>query len=206
LIYRALDGFRLSIGHNDGMARSALMIMDIQGAVVSRIDEPDALLTSIKRALDHARATGMVVIYVRVAFRAGAPEVHRRNRMFSRLGGSSGYEEDDAATQIDPSVAPLATEIVVTKRRVSAFAGSDLDMILRSSEVDELVLCGISTSGVVLSTLRQAADLDYQLVVLRDGCADTDAEVHRVLLDKVFPRQADVMTVDDWILRGADVS
>jgi nicotinamidase-related amidase len=79
-------------------------------------------------------------------------------------------------------------------------------MILRSSEVDELVLCGIATSGVVLSTLRQAADLDYKLVVLADGCADLDPEVHRVLLEKVFPRQADVMTVDEWILRGANVS
>ena len=194
------------MGHNVAMARSALMIMDIQGAVVARIDEPDALLVSIKRALDHARATGMLVIYVRVAFRAGAPEVHRRNRIFSHFSGGGGFDEQDAATQIDPSVAPLATEIVVTKRRVSAFAGSDLDMILRSSEVDELVLCGISTSGVVLSTLRQAADLDYQLVVLRDGCADGDPEVHRVLLDKVFPRQADVVTVDEWILRAAAVA
>ena len=148
----------------------------------------------------------MLVIFVRVAFRTGAPEVHRRNRIFSHLTGGDGYEEEDPATQIHPSVAPLATEIVVTKRRVSAFAGSDLDMILRSSEVDELVLCGISTSGVVLSTLRQAADLDYQLVVLEDGCADLDPEVHRVLLEKVFPRQADVMTVDDWILRGANVA
>jgi nicotinamidase-related amidase len=194
------------MGHNVAMARSALMIMDIQGAVVARIDQPDALLASIKRALDHARATGVLVIYVRVAFRTGAPEVHRRNRIFSHFSGSGGFDEQDAATQIDPAVAPLATEVVVTKRRVSAFAGSDLDMILRSSEVDELVLCGISTSGVVLSTLRQAADLDYQLVVLRDGCADGDPEVHRVLLDKVFPRQADVVTVDEWILRGADVA
>lgn len=182
------------------------MIMDIQSAVVERVEEPDALLASIKRALVHARATGALVIFVRVAFRAGAPEVHRRNRIFSRLSGSAGFEEEDAATQIHPAVAPLATEIVVTKRRVSAFAGSDLDMVLRSSEVDELVLCGISTSGVVLSTLRQAADLDYQLVVLRDGCADNDPEVHRVLLEKVFPRQADVMTVDDWVLRGTNVS
>jgi nicotinamidase-related amidase len=194
------------MGHNDDMARSALMIMDIQGAVVERIDESDALLASIKRALDHARATGVLVVYVRVAFRTGAPEVHRRNRIFSRLSGSDGYGEEDPATQIDPSVAPLATEIVVTKRRVSAFAGSDLDMILRSSEVDELVLCGVSTSGVVLSTLRQAADLDYQLVVLEDGCIDFDPEVHRVLLEKVFPRQADVITVDDWILRDTNVA
>jgi nicotinamidase-related amidase len=79
-------------------------------------------------------------------------------------------------------------------------------MILRSSEVDELVLCGVSTSGVVLSTLRQAADLDYQLVVLEDGCTDFDPEVHRVLLEKVFPRQADVMAVDDWILRDSNVA
>ena len=194
------------MGHNDAMARSALMIMDIQGAVVERLEQPDALLASIRRALEHARASGALVIYVRIAFRTGAPEVHRRNRIFSHLSGSDGYDEDDAATQIDPSVAPLAGEIVVTKRRVSAFAGSDLDMILRSSSVEELVLCGISTSGVVLSTLRQAADLDYELVVLEDACADLDPEVHRVLLEKVFPRQADVMTVDDWILRDTNVA
>jgi len=65
--------------------------------------------------------------------------------------------------------------------------------------VRTLVLAGIATSGVVLSTLRQAADLDYGLVVLRDACADADEEVHRVLLDKVFARQADVLTVDEWI-------
>ena len=132
--------------------------------------------------------------------------MHKHNKIFSHLSGNDGFDEENAATQIHPAVAPLATEIVVTKRRVSAFAGSDLDMILRSSTVDELVLCGISTSGVVLSTLRQAADLDYKLVVLRDACADADPEVHRVLLEKVFPRQADVMTVDEWILRGANVS
>jgi nicotinamidase-related amidase len=183
------------------------MIMDIQGGVVERLEEPDSLLAAIKRALEHARATGVLVIYVRVAFRTGAPEVHRHNCLFSRLTESDdGFGEEDAATQIHLSLAPLATEIVVTKRRVSAFAGSDLDMILRSSEVDELVLCGIATSGVVLSTLRQAADLDYKLVVLEDGCADLDPEVHRVLLEKVFPRQADVMTVDEWILRGVNVS
>jgi len=60
------------------------------------------------------------------------------------------------------------------------------------------VLCGISTSGVVLSTLRQAADLDYQLVVLSDGCLDGDLEVHRVLVEKVFPRQAAVRSVAQW--------
>lgn len=187
------------------MARTALMIMDIQEAIVDQFDDAASLLASLRRALDHARANDVTVIYVRVAFRTGAPEVHRRNRIFSHLSGGSGYEEEGAATRIHEAVAPLADEIVVTKRRVSAFAGSDLDMILRSSEIDELVLCGLSTSGVVLSTLRQAADLDYQLVVLSDGCGDRDPEVQRVLLEKIYPRQADVMTVDEWILRGANV-
>lgn len=87
---------------------------------------------------------------------------------------------------------------MVTKRRVSAFTGSDLQVLLRALEVGTLVLTGIATSGVVLSTLRQAADLDYQLVVLSDGCLDAEPEVHRVLTEKIFPRQADVRLIADW--------
>ena len=89
--------------------------------------------------------------------------------------------------------------MVVTKRRVSAFSGSDLEVVLRAANIDTLVLTGIATSGVVLSTLRQAADLDYRLVVLADACLDADAEMHRVLTEKVFPRQADVLTVNECV-------
>jgi nicotinamidase-related amidase len=106
---------------------------------------------------------------------------------------------DDPSTQIHPGVEPRPDDVVVIKKRVSAFAGSDLDVVLRSLDVDSLVLTGIATSGVVLSTLRQAADLDYDLTVLRDGCGDADPEVHRVLLDKVFPRQAAVLSVNEWV-------
>ncbi len=93
----------------------------------------------------------------------------------------------------------LRTPTVVTRTRVSAFTGSDLDLLLRAREIGGLVLTGIATSGVVLSTLRQASDLDFGLTVLEDGCLDTDAEVHRVLTEKVFSVQADVRTIDDWI-------
>jgi nicotinamidase-related amidase len=53
----------------------------------------------------------------------------------------------------------------------------------------------------ILSTLREAADLDYVLTVLRDGCIDRDEEVHRVLMDKVFPRQASVVLASEWMAR-----
>jgi nicotinamidase-related amidase len=63
-----------------------------------------------------------------------------------------------------------------------------------SSAIQHLVLTGLSTGGVVLSTLREAVDKDYRLTVLADCCADADEEVHRVLTTKIFPRHADVFT------------
>jgi nicotinamidase-related amidase len=139
------------------------------------------------------------VVYVRVAFRPGAPEISANNKTFAAIAANRAMAIDDTATAMHEAVAPQPGDIVVTKKRVSAFAGSDLDQVLRTLEVRSLVLAGIATSGVVLSTVRQAADLDFQLTVLRDGCLDADPEVHRVLLDKVFPRQAAVVTTAEWI-------
>ncbi|WP_435050977.1 cysteine hydrolase family protein [Desulfotruncus arcticus] len=123
-----------------------------------------------------------------------------QNKSFSAISKSSGMTVSDITTQIHESVQPEPNETVVTKFRVSAFAaGSNLEIILRSHQIDTLILCGIATSGVVLSTLREAADKDYALKVLSDACLDADPEVHRILTEKVFPRQADVLTADAWI-------
>ena len=173
--------------------------MDVQQGIVERFDPPaGALLDAVRRAVDAARQAGIPVVYVRIAFRPGAPEINRRNASFAAVA-ASGFSDQDEATQIHADVAPQPGDIVVLKKRVSAFARSDLEIVLRSLQVESLALTGIATSGVVLSTLRQAADLDHGLTVLRDGCADRDDEVHRVLLDKVFPRQATVLTVDEWV-------
>jgi nicotinamidase-related amidase len=152
-------------------------------------------------AIEAARAARILVVYVRVAFRSGLPEVSPKNKIFSNIaqGAQARYMDADPSTQIHPAVAPQEGDVVVTKRRVSAFAGSDLDVVLRAGEIDTLVLAGIATSGVVLSTTREAADRDFRLVVLSDACCDADSEVHRVLVEKVFPRQAEVMTVADWV-------
>jgi nicotinamidase-related amidase len=178
---------------------TALLVMDVQNAIVERVAEGAvALLGTLSSTVDAARDAGIPVIYVRVAFRQGAPEVSSRNQSFA-TARSDAMNELDPATDVHPAVAPKPGDIAVTKRRVSAFAGSDLHTVLRALDADSLVLTGISTSGVVLSTLRQAADLDFRLTVLSDGCADLDPEVHRVLMEKVFPRQASVMTAAEWI-------
>ncbi|WP_127505698.1 cysteine hydrolase family protein [Actinoplanes solisilvae] len=171
---------------------SALLVMDVQEAVVARY--PDAAyLPRLAEAIAAAREAGTPVIYVTVGFRPGAPEVSVNNRMFGRLRGTPHH-----ANPIHAAVAPRDGDIVVTKRRVSAFAGSDLDLVLRAGGIDHLILTGIATSGVVLSILREAADRDFRLTVLADGCLDNDPEVHRVLTGKVFPAQADVITVAEF--------
>jgi nicotinamidase-related amidase len=180
-------------------SRSVLLVMDFQHGIVERLaDSP--VLDAASRAVEAARASEIPVMFIRVAFRPGYPEIAESNVSFSRLTEAGDtMTQDHPATQVHAALEPRPGEPVVIKRRVSAFSGSDLDVLLRAAGADTLVLAGISTSGVVLSTLRQAADLDYRLVVLADACADSDPEVHRVLTEKVFPRQALVTVADEWI-------
>jgi nicotinamidase-related amidase len=180
--------------------------MDVQVGIVARYANDAGLVDRLLRATDAARAASIPVIYVVVGFRPDYAEVSPNNRGFAAIAQSGAFSEGDADREVHPTIAPREGDIVVTKKRVSAFAGSDLDMVLRAQHIDHLVLSGISTSGVVLSTLRQAADLDCRLTVLSDGCADGDDEVHRVLIDKVFPRQAEVVTIDEWIAARQGVS
>lgn len=173
---------------------SALLVMDFQTLIVdSYAAAAEALLDRTAKLIDAARRAGMRVIYVVVGFRPGYPEVSDRNATFNGLKASGAFGAGAENAKIHPAVAPLAEEIV-TKHQVSAFAGTDLDLILRANGIETLILTGIVTSGVVLSTLRHAADADYRLLVVGDCCSDRDEEAHLVLLEKVFPRQATITT------------
>ena len=97
------------------------------------------------------------------------------------------------------SIAPKEGEIVIAKHRVSAFTGTDLEMILRASEIDTLVLFGIATSGVVLSTLLEASDADFRLAVIKDCCADLDPDLHDCLIKKLFPSRAAVLSTREFV-------
>ncbi|HEY6287233.1 MAG TPA: isochorismatase family cysteine hydrolase [Ktedonobacteraceae bacterium] len=180
-------------------SRMALLVMDMQVGIVTRFAQASDVLTPTNTAITAARAASIPVIYVVVGFRPGFPEISPRNKSFSATKQRSSSSTPMFTPEIHPAIAPLPTDIVVTKRRVSAFSGSDLEVVLRAQDVSHLVLCGIATSGVVLSTLREAADKDYQLTVLADCCVDSDEEVQRVLLSKVFPRQAEVVQASEWV-------
>jgi nicotinamidase-related amidase len=146
---------------------SALLVMDFQTLIVDNYAAgAEALLDRTAKLIAVARTAGMRVIYVVVGFRPGYPEISDRNATFNGVKASGVLAAGAENAKIHPAVAPLAEEIVVTKHRVSAFAGTDLDLILRANGIETLILTGIATSGVVLSTLRHAADADYRLLVV----------------------------------------
>ena len=176
---------------------AALLVMDMQAGIVGMLPNATAIVASVAKAIAHAREKKIPIIYVVVGFRQGAPEINMNNKGFAASKERLAGVDMNTFMTVHVDLAPKDGDILVTKRRVSAFAGSDLE-VLRSQGIQHMVLSGIATSGVVLSTTREAADKDYQITILADCCADGDEEVHRVLTTKVFPRQADVKTLEEW--------
>lgn len=181
--------------------RTALLLMDFQPAILESLSDADALVTRAAKARALARSGGVTIVHVRVAFtaqdRAAIPD---RNKAFAGVKGSNYLDADSSATQVHSELCPDEDDLVVTKTRFGAFSTTNLELLLSGHGIDTLILAGVSTSGVVLSTVRDAGDRDYRLVLLSDCCADPDADVHSTLLERVFPRQADV--VDTATLAG----
>jgi nicotinamidase-related amidase len=182
-------------------SRAAVLPMDIQRGVVSVYVKDDAFIGRVAAVLRHGRERRLPVIHVKVAFRPGVPEASARNTFLSTIKASAAHQQffqgDSGA--IHPGVGVEDSDLTVTKSRVSAFASTDLDLLLRAQGVETLILFGIATGGVVLSTAVQAADLDYRVVILKDCCADLDADIHACVLEKILPRQARVISSSELL-------
>jgi nicotinamidase-related amidase len=179
-------------------SNNTLLVLDMQAAILAMVPGNEALIKRTAKAIAHARKNNIPVIYITVGFRKGSPEINLNNKSFASIKERFANIEMADFIKIHPDLLPLDDELVVVKRRVSAFTGSDLEVILRALNIRHLVISGVATSGAVLSTVRESADKDYRITVLSDCCGDGDEEVHRVLTTKVFPRQAEVITVKEW--------
>ena len=161
-------------------AKTAVLIMDFQQRIIANVaSDPVAVVENAAKALDGARAAGIPVIYV----------VHRG-------GPFADYAPD---IELHPGVTPADGEMVITKVRPGPFSTTALDVTLREMGRDTLVIMGVATSGCVLSGVRWAVDVNYSFIVLSDACSDGDPEVHRVLTEKVYPRQGRVMATDEFL-------
>jgi nicotinamidase-related amidase len=176
--------------------RAALLVMDYQNGIVGMLGEPDDLLSRAEAAIATARRAGAHVGYVRVAFEDADLEAFPPTSGMGQRVSASGQalHSDSPNTAVHERVAPQDGDIVVRKTRVGAFSTTDLDAQLRERDVDTLILAGISTSGVVLSTVRDASDRDYRVLVLADATADPQSDVHDFLIERIFPRQGEVIT------------
>ena len=181
--------------------RTALLIADFY----------EAMMTSIPHAVDRgvvdrtaalqqaARDAGLMVCYCATVFRPGYPEIGERNKTFGQRKASGQPAVFDPLAVIHPAVAPAEGEVVVGKHRVNALYGTGLDVALRANDINTLIILGYATSGVVLSTVRYASDLDYNLYVVEDCCSDSDTVVHEFLTGRIFPRQAEVVQSSDIV-------
>jgi nicotinamidase-related amidase len=180
--------------------RTALLVMDYQAGIVAQLADTEQLLDRVSTAVDNLRGHGGHVGWVRVAFTEADFDAIPETSMFAGL--TSGERRpamlaEAPATQIHARLQPRPGDITVRKTRVGAFSTTDLDQQLRAHAVSTLVLAGLSTSGVVLTTVREAMDRDYRIVVLHDACADRDPDTHNFLTGKLFPAHSHVVAARD---------
>ena len=185
--------------------------LDIDRTALLIADFYEAMMTTIPHAVDRrvvdntvalqkaARDAGAMVCYCATVFRPGYPEIGARNKTFGQRKASGQPAVFDPLAVIHPAVAPRESEVAVGKHRVNALYGTGLDVALRANDINTLIILGYATSGVVLSTVRYASDLDYNLYVVEDCCSDSDTEVHEFLMGRIFPRQAEVVQSADVI-------
>ncbi len=186
---------------NLDLGKTAVLIMDYQKKQLfgQTEEKRKELLENAGKVLSASRKLGLPVIYVEVRSRKGPPEFKPWDKERRQMSGQEELGEREELFEIHPEVLPGENEIVVTKRRIGPFSTTNISNVLEELRIEHLVLMGISTGGVVLSVVRWAADIDYQITVLDDACADADEEVHHVLVKKVFPRQATVMKCEEFL-------
>lgn len=182
---------------------TALLVMDLENDLVhedgafkdfgfAQMVKQNDLLGKTAGLLDTARRAGVKVIYISVKFRPGHPELNRTAGLFQAVVEANALVEGTWGAAIHDAVAPREGEPVVTKRSVSAFAGSDLANLLSASGVTTLLLSGVSTNFVVEGTARDAVDRGYNVVVVEDCCASGSQEAHHTALTTALPALATI--------------
>ena len=179
--------------------KTALIIGDVQRGITGAYPFTRAVVPPLTALLPRAREAGVLIVFVHIAFRPNRADLPPGNPLFETFFAARDiFHEGVPGTEIDLPV--LEEDVVILKRRASAFAGTDLDLVLRARGIETIAIAGVATSAMVAATCYDAADRGYRITVLRDGCADSDAAVHDFFMDKVFPGRAhDVVSCARWL-------
>ncbi len=170
------------------MTRSAVVIGDLQVGITRRHLFAAELVAGAAALAAAARQRGALVVFVHIQLRANGADVSARNAGIQAIFTmGDDYRDGTTGVELDPGLSRQPGDVVVTKHRASAFAGTDLDLILRSSGIDSIAIAGVATSAMVAATAYDAADRDYRVRVVSDVCADPVPDVHEFFVSTVFP-------------------
>ena len=149
-------------------------------------------------AISKARAAGVKIAYVRVGFSPDYREVASNSGLFMGVKKAGLFKLGTWGTEVHPKLAPKPDDYDIIKHRVSPFYATTLEPILGANKITRLVLCGVSTTGAVLSAAKDGHDRNYDIVILDDCSAALTDEHHKVTLEMVS-RFAGITTAADIV-------
>ena len=130
------------------------------------------------KLLDTARAVRATVVYTRVAWQPGYPDLVANSPLLGMVAQAQCLVEGSDKAEIIPQLTPQDGDVVLTHKRVGGFSASQLDILLRSRGVDTVLFAGVATNASVESTARQASDLGYRTIIVADACSAADPGAH----------------------------
>lgn len=170
------------------MKKSIFLVMDMTNDLVSETGASAAsygvqvrdrgVLAKTRAAIDAARKAGVLVGFVRVGFSADYRECPPASPIFSKARTNGLFKLGTEGTQTHPALGQQPGDFDIVKHRVSPFYGATLEPILRANGIERLILCGVSTNGVVHSGARDAHDRDYECIIFEDCCAGVSVDEH----------------------------
>ena len=170
---------------NLNSAQTAVLSMDMQKAPVrkSAMFRERSVGPKAKMVLERARTAGVQVIHVVIDYQPAffSPKNVFLQKIRIPILSAPGVNVAELLEIVD-EVKPVGEEPIIRKPRMNPFFGTALDSMLRSRDIDTVVLMGVATEFVVEAAARHAADADYRVIVLEDCCAGFSDEAHRVAL------------------------
>lgn len=167
----------------------------IRFGVAEASPERAVIVAAAQRLMAGARAQGVPVISVRVAFGEGHRGVAQNAELWRRVVADNAMVDGSWGAAFYDGLGPLSGEFVVTHQRNNAFHGSPLADLVALFRPERLVIAGVSTTYAVESTVRHASDMGYRVVVAADACSSASPAMHRASLE-AMALIAEIATVD----------